>query len=99
MNTSSADVLVYQGVQPISTVQKYLVIILANAIKEARFFHSLLKVWNIARNSRAKIEFYTDGATIAMIGKIKNRSNIDASFIIFNNWNEFAKSLRKNERQ
>lgn len=95
LNTTSADVLVYQGVQPISTVQKYLVIIPANAIKEARFFHSLLKVWNIARNSGAKIEFYTDDATIAMIGKIKNRSNIDASFIVFNNWNDLPKVFGK----
>lgn len=95
LNTTSADVLVYQATQPISTIQKYLVIIPAKSVRESRFFHSLLKVWNIARNSGAKIEFYADDDTIAMIGKIKNKSNIDASFIVFNNWNDLPKVFEK----
>lgn len=38
LNTTSADIVVYQATQPISTIQKYLVIIPANAIHESRFF-------------------------------------------------------------
>lgn len=95
LTTTSADVLVYQAVQPISTIQKYFVVIPAKAIHETRFFHSLLKVWNIARNSGAKIEFYADDEAIALIGKIKNKSNIDAQFIVFNNWNDLPQVFDK----
>lgn len=95
LNNKFADVLVYQAVQPISTIEKYIVVIPENAAQEPRFFHSLLKVWNIARNSGAKIEFYGTDVTIKMIEKIKNKSNIEASFIIFNNWNDLPKVFEK----
>ncbi|QDP85434.1 cation:proton antiporter [Chryseobacterium sp. SNU WT5] len=95
LNNSLADVLVYQASQPIATIQKYAVIIPENASQEPRFFHSLLKVWNIARNSGAEIEFYGNDATVKMIEKIKNKSNIEARFIIFNDWNELPKVFGK----
>ena len=95
LDHNTANILVYHAVQPASTVQKYLVILPENAEKEARFFHSLLKIWNIARNSGSKIEFYGTDATIAMIESIRKKVNIDASFIIFNNWNELSKLIGK----
>ncbi|QOW10986.1 cation:proton antiporter [Kaistella flava (ex Peng et al. 2021)] len=95
LNNNAANILVYHAIQPASTVQKYLVIFPENAAKEPRFFHSLLKVWNLARNSGSKIEFYGNDATIAMIEKIRKKVNIDASFIIFNNWNELPKLFNK----
>lgn len=58
LNNFSVNTLVYHAIQPISTVQKYFVVLPENAHLEAGFFHSLLKVWNIARNSGSKIEFY-----------------------------------------
>ena len=95
LNNNAANILVYHAVQPASTVQKYLVILPTNAEKEPRFFHSLLKVWNMARNSGSKIEFYGSDATIAMIESIRKKVNIDASFIIFNNWSELKKVFSK----
>ena len=95
LTNSSANILVYHAVQPVATVQKYVVILPENAEKESRFFHSLLKVWNIARNSGSKIEFYGNDATIAIIENIRKKVNIDASFIIFNNWNELTKVFDK----
>ena len=95
LTNSSANILVYHAIQPAATVQKYVVILPENAEKESRFFHSLLKVWNIARNSGSKIEFYGTDLTIAMIEKIRKKANIDASFIIFNNWSEITKVFAK----
>lgn len=95
LDNNTANVLVYHAVQPVSTVQKYLVILPRNAEKEARFFHSLLKIWNIARNSGSKIEFYGTDTTIAMIESIRKKVNIDASFIIFNNWTDLTKVVDK----
>ena len=95
LNNNTANILVYHAAQPASTVQKYLVILPENAEKESRFFHSLLKIWNIARNSGSKIEFYGTDKTIAMIENIRKKVNIDASFIIFNNWSELTKIIEK----
>lgn len=95
LNNNTANILVYHAAQPASTVQKYLVILPENAEKESRFFHSLLKIWNIARNSGSKIEFYGTDKTIAMIESIRKKVNIDASFIIFNNWSELTKVIEK----
>lgn len=95
LNKNTANILVYHAVQPASTVQKYLVILPEHAEKEARFFHSLLKIWNIARNSGSKIEFYGTDKTISVIESIRKKVNIDASFIIFNNWSELPKVVSK----
>src|SRR5690606_6761115 len=50
------NVMIYRAAQPLSTVKKYIVLIPANAHKEPGFFHSLLRIWNIGRNSGAKLE-------------------------------------------
>ena len=95
LNNNTANILVYHAVQPASTVQKYVVILPEHAEKESRFFHSLLKIWNIARNSGSKIEFYGTDKTIEVIESIRKKVNIDASFIIFNNWSELTKVIGK----
>ncbi|MBU4538718.1 MAG: cation:proton antiporter [Weeksellaceae bacterium] len=95
LNNFSVNTLVYHAIQPISTVQKYFVVLPENAHLEAGFFHSLLKVWNIARNSGSKIEFYGNVKTIKVIENIRAKVNIDASFIIFNDWTEMRKIFAK----
>lgn len=95
LNNVSANTLVYHAVQPVSTIQKYFVVLPENAHLEAGFFHSLLKVWNIARNSGSKIEFYGSAKTVKVIENIRSKVNIDASFIIFNDWNEMQKIFAK----
>ncbi len=91
LNNVSANILVYHAAQPVSTIRKYFVVLPQNAHLESGFFHSLLKIWNIARNSGAKILFYGHENTISVIEKIRNKVNIDAAFIIFPNWNDFNK--------
>ncbi|OWK75084.1 sodium:proton antiporter [Flavobacteriaceae bacterium JJC] len=95
LNNFSVNTLVYHAIQPISTVQKYFVVLPENAHLEAGFFHSLLKVWNIARNSGSKIEFYGSAKTIKVIENIRAKVNIDASFIIFHDWTEMQKIFDK----
>ena len=91
----SANTLVYHAAQPVSTIQKYFVVLPEKAHHESGFFHSLLKVWNIARNSGSKIEFYGNEKTIKVIENIRKKVNIDASFIIFNDWNAMKKIFEK----
>ena len=91
----SANMLVYHASQPVSTIQRYFVVFPEKAHLESGFFHSLLKVWNIARNSGSKIEFYGNEKTIKVIEKIRKKVNIDASFYIFNDWNEMKRIFEK----
>ncbi|TXF76107.1 cation:proton antiporter [Chryseobacterium sp.] len=96
----STNVLVYHAVQPVSTVQRYLVVFAENAHREPGFFHSLLKIWNIGRNTGAVVVFHGHEDTIAIIEKIKKKVNIEAEFIIFNNWENLAaieKSMKDND--
>lgn len=95
LKNNMANIFVYHAVQPVSTVQRYFVILPENASQEPRFFQTLLKVWNIARNSGSKIEFYGNEITIATIEKIKKKVNIDAAFIIFNDWDNLTKVFDK----
>ncbi len=63
-----------------------------NAHKEAGFFHALLRVWNIARNSGATIVFYTSETILDILQKIIKKANIEAEFIIMNSWKDGEKT-------
>ena len=76
------NLLIYHAVQPISTIKKYVVIIPPDAEHEAGFFYSLLRVWNIGKNSGAKISFFANEKTTEILKKIIRKANIEADFNI-----------------
>ena len=76
------NLLIYHAVQPISTIKKYVVIIPPAAEHEAGFFYSLLRVWNIGKNSGAKISFFANEKTTEILKKIIRKANIEADFNI-----------------
>ncbi|MDR6919412.1 MULTISPECIES: cation:proton antiporter [Chryseobacterium] len=88
LQNDDVNVLVYHAAQPLSTIKKYAVMIPENAHKEAGFFHSLLRVWNIARNSGATIIFYAPENILDILQKIIKKANIEAEFIIMNTWQD-----------
>ncbi|MFP3592846.1 cation:proton antiporter [Chryseobacterium sp. SIMBA_038] len=92
LQNDDVNVLVYHAAQPLSTIKKYAVMIPQNAHKEAGFFHALLRVWNIARNSGATVVFYTPENILEILQKIIKKANIEAEFIIMNNWRDGEKT-------
>lgn len=92
LQNDHVNVLVYHAAQPLSTIKKYAVMIPENAHKEAGFFHALLRVWNIARNSGATIVFYTSETILDILQKIIKKANIEAEFIIMNSWKDGEKT-------
>ena len=88
LQNDDVNVLVYHAAQPLSTIKKYAVMIPENAHKEAGFFHALLRVWNIARNSGATIVFYAQENILDILQKIIKKANIEAEFIIMNTWQD-----------
>jgi Kef-type K+ transport system membrane component KefB len=94
------NVMIYHAVQPVATVKKYIVLIPANAEREAGFFHSLLRIWNIGRNSGATMRFYASGDTVNVLERIIVKANIEAKFTIVNSWKDAqnaALDLKENE--
>ncbi|WP_419486969.1 cation:proton antiporter [Chryseobacterium bernardetii] len=88
LQNDDVNVLVYHAAQPLSTIKKYAVMIPENAHKEAGFFHALLRVWNIARNSGATVVFYAPENIIDILQKIIKKANIEAEFIIMSTWQD-----------
>lgn len=71
-----------------SNDKKYIVLIPANAEREPGFFLSLLKVWNIGKNSGAKMSFYANEKTNQILKSIIKKANIEAVFNTITTWEE-----------
>ncbi len=100
LQSEKTNILVYYNTQPISTIKKQIVIIPANAHLEPGFFHSLLRIWNIARNTGAQMDFHGTPATMRILKRIIKRFNIEAKFHEINFWKEIESitgSLKENE--
>ncbi|MCS3532749.1 cation:proton antiporter [Chryseobacterium sp. JUb7] len=92
LQNDDVNVLVYHAAQPLSTIKKYAVMIPENSHKEAGFFHALLRVWNIARNSGATMVFYTPENILDILQRIIKKANIEAEFIIMKSWKDGEKT-------
>lgn len=82
----STNILIYHAAQPISTIKKQIVILPENAHLESGFFHAMLRVWNIARNSGAQLQFYASENTQTVLKRIHQRFTIEAKFETVPNW-------------
>jgi Kef-type K+ transport system membrane component KefB len=88
LQNKQINVLIYHAIQPVATIKKYVVLIPANAEREPGFFHSLLRVWNIGKNSGAKMSFYANEKTAGILQKIAKKVNIEAIFNTVATWQE-----------
>lgn len=88
LQNDDVNVLVYHAAQPLSTIKKYAVMIPENGHLEPGFFHALLRVWNIARNSGATMTFYAPEVILEILQKIIKKANIESEFIIMNTWRD-----------
>lgn len=100
LRNKSINLMVYHAVQPAATIKRYLVFIPADAELDAGFFHSMLRIWNIGRNSGAKMSFYGKEKTLDILKRIAKKASIEATFDVFSNWEnaeQTALSIEGNE--
>jgi hypothetical protein len=90
---NNTTVFVYHAVQPIATIKKYTVIIPPQSQHESGFYHALVRVWNLAKNSSSKMNFISTEEIIEILYKILAKSNIDCSFTVENNWDNLEKII------
>jgi len=81
--------LIYKPAQPFGTIKRHVIIVPEYAEKEIGFPFWLIKVWNIARNTGAKLLFYANQETLKLISEIQSKHPIQCSFEVFNDWNDF----------
>src|SRR5690606_36674797 len=92
--------LIYRSIQPLATIKRHIVIIPENAEKEPGFPLWLLKVWNIARNTGAMINFYGSAQTLNVIKDVYKKNPIEAAFHLFTDWNDFlilSRDIKKDD--
>ncbi|MGB6151073.1 MAG: cation:proton antiporter [Pricia sp.] len=92
--------LLYRPLQPLGTVKRHLIIAPPNAEKEVGFPFWLLKIWNIGRNSGAKMVFYGTVETLRHIKKVQSDYPIECEFENFDDWEDFlvlSRNFRKDD--
>lgn len=90
--------LIYKAAQPLATIKRQLIIVPAKAEREIGFPFWLVKVWNIARNTGAKLVFYATPDTLEYIRKVHEKHPIECEFKEFNQWNDFLILSREIEK-
>lgn len=81
--------LIYKPVHPFGTIKRHIIIVPENAEKEIGFPFWLVKVWNIARNSGAKLLFYATNETLKLIKEVQSKHPIECQFEDFHDWEDF----------
>lgn len=89
LTKSNTTTLIYKPFHPFGTIKRHIVIIPPHAEDEIGFALWLSKVWNISRNSGAKMIFYCTAATQKYLQEILEKHPIDASFMEFDDWDDF----------
>jgi Kef-type K+ transport system membrane component KefB/nucleotide-binding universal stress UspA family protein len=81
--------LIYKATQPLSTIKRHLIVVPDRAEKEIGFPFWLIKVWNIARNSGAKLVFYSTEQTLNYIKAINTKHPVECECNEFSDWDDF----------
>jgi len=89
LSKTNATTLIYKSVQPLSTIKRNVVIIPEKAEKEIGFPFWLVKVWNIGKNTGAKLVIYASQATINYLKEVNKKHPVDIEFNEFSDWEDF----------
>ena len=86
---SSVSTFIYKPAQPISTVRRHLIIIPELAEKEIGFNQIIFRLRNVTQNTGAAKVFYGSEATLNALKKLLAKKSGEASYIEFNDWDDF----------
>ena len=89
LNKSETTTLIYRPLQPLATIKRHVIFVPDHADKEVGFPFWLVKIWNIGRNTGAKLVFYASPELIGVLQKIQKNHPVDTSFFEFQNWDDF----------
>jgi Kef-type K+ transport system membrane component KefB/nucleotide-binding universal stress UspA family protein len=90
LSKSNTTTFIYKSHQPFDTHKRHLILVPPFAEKELGFPFWLVKVWNIARNTGARIIFYVTPETREYLADILKKHPIRVDFRSFPDWEEVA---------
>ena len=79
--------IIYKPVQPFVTIKRLVIIIPENAEREVGFPFWLLKVWNMAKNSGARLIFYAGSLSLKLVREVFSKDFINSEFKLYN-WDD-----------
>jgi Kef-type K+ transport system membrane component KefB len=100
LSRSNVTALIYQSNQPLNTINRYIIVIPKNAEKEMGFAFWLLRIWNIGRNTGAKLMFFGSNDTLKYIQQVHLKFSLEAEFVDFEDWEDFliiSRDLNKDD--
>lgn len=100
LSRCNVTTLIYRNIQPLNTIKRYLVIIPENAEQEIGFPFWLLRVWNIGRNTGAKLVFYGSEKSLTLIRETNKSHAIEMEMVEFSDLEDFlilARDLKKED--
>lgn len=89
IHASNPTTLIYKPAQPIATIKRHIVAIPENAEEELGFPFWVYRVWNIARNTGAKIIFCAPQTTLDIIRNIHANHPMEAEFKTMHRFSDF----------
>jgi Kef-type K+ transport system membrane component KefB len=89
LDRSVATTFIYKAQQPLATIKRHIIMVPPGAEKELGFALWLVKVWNIARNTGAKLVFYSSESTIEVIKALQQKHPVECDFVPFPDWEDF----------
>jgi Kef-type K+ transport system membrane component KefB len=92
--------LIYRFTQPLNTIERYIIVAPENAEKEIGFPFWLLRVWNIGRNTGAKLIFYGTKGLIRYVKEIHKNHGLEVEYREFFEWEDFliiSRDMREND--
>jgi Kef-type K+ transport system membrane component KefB len=92
--------LIYRFTQPLNTIERYFIIAPIGAEKEIGFPFWLLRVWNIGRNTGAKLVFYGTKSLINYVQEVHRIHTLEIEFVEFSEWEDFliiSRDMREND--
>lgn len=100
LNKCQTTTFIYKSIQPIATIKRYIVVIPEKAEREIGFPFWLVKIWNLGKNTGAKLVFYASNQTNSLLKDIQSKHPTEVEFNEFEDWNDFlilSRNIQKND--
>lgn len=100
LSRCNVTTLIYRNIQPLNTVKRHIIVIPENAEQEIGFPFWLLRVWNIGRNTGAKLVFYGTEKSLSFIKKANQTHAIEVEMVAFSDLEDFlilSRDLKKDD--
>jgi Kef-type K+ transport system membrane component KefB len=100
LNKCFTTTFVYKSIQPIATIKRYIVVVPEKAERELGFPFWLLKIWNLGKNTGAKLVIYASTQTLNLLKEIQSNHPTEVEFNDFSDWNDFlilSRNIQKND--